>query len=57
MLAVVGWHPGEKRVRGGAAAPAAAAPEKRAPVAPAPAAKEAGEASPADAQDLLKKGY
>ena len=57
MLAVIGWHPGEKRVRGGAAAPAAAAPEKRAPVAPAPVAKEAGEASPADAQDLLKKGY
>ena len=31
MLAVVGWHPGEKRVRGGAAAPTAAASEKPAP--------------------------
>lgn len=61
MLAITGWHPTEKRVKGGSATAAATAP-----VAPAPAAvgrpADSNKVSPAepaggDGQDLLKKGY
>ena len=58
MLAVIGWQPTEKRVKGGAQVPAATAPAATTPAATAPAASTpATEAPAADGQDLLKKGY
>ncbi len=56
MLAVAGWHPTDKRVRGGTP-PAAAAVNAPAP-APTPAPAPAQDApAGGEAQDLLKKGY
>lgn len=54
LLAVLGWEPHEKRVRGGAApeAPAANAPAVAPALAPKPAAGAA-----ASGDDLMKKGY
>ena len=62
LLAVLGWHPDAKRVRGGAvpAVPAVSAPAGSAPAAsstPAAAPKPASEAAPANGDDLMKKGY
>ena len=72
MLAVLGWHPGEKRVRGAPAAAAQPVPGAAAPAAPArpallPDAGKAGNSSgdqtianPVEApsgDDLMKKGY
>ena len=54
MLAVLGWHPTEKRVKGGASAGAAATAVQ--PAADRPAKPAAPEAA-GEAQDLLKKGY
>ena len=54
MLAVLGWHPTEKRVKGGTSAGAAATAVQ--PAANRPAQPAAPEAS-GDAHDLLKKGY
>ena len=72
MLAVLGWHPGEKRVRGAPAAATQPVPGAAAPAAPArpallPDAGKAGNSSgdqtianPVEApsgDDLMKKGY
>ena len=56
LLAVIGWHPDAKRVKGGASAtPAVSKPANAAPGVkpPAPAAADA----PAPGDDLLQKGY
>ena len=52
MLATVGWHPSEKRVRAGAAAVPATAPATAPPAKPAYNPAEA-----ATGEDLMKKGY
>ncbi len=56
LLAVIGWHPDSKRVKGNVAPAAATQPATAPAAAVEPIGKSAGEAPP-DGQDLMRKGY
>ena len=57
MLAVSGWHPSEKRVKGANLPSAVAVPDQRAAAVPGTGSKEGADSAPADGQDRMKKGY